>query len=70
MSEDRAPYSAAPRPSESIGACEWCGIVSHHLLRGECPACRRRVRRDAYVLDITSRVDVLHSDDARHGGSP
>lgn len=24
----------------NIGACEWCGVVSHHLDHGECPACR------------------------------
>jgi hypothetical protein len=25
---------------ECIGPCEWCGVVSHHLDRGECPQCR------------------------------
>lgn len=27
---------------ECIGRCEWCGVVDHHLLQGECPNCRRR----------------------------
>lgn len=28
----------AYRPVE-IGACEWCGLVSHRLVAGECPPC-------------------------------
>ncbi|ACL71512.1 hypothetical protein Tgr7_0414 [Thioalkalivibrio sulfidiphilus HL-EbGr7] len=27
---------------ESIGECEWCGLVDHHLVHGICPACRAR----------------------------
>lgn len=26
-----------------IGRCEWCGIVSHELIAGECPACRSKI---------------------------
>ena len=22
-----------------IGACEWCGIVDHHLVKGLCASC-------------------------------
>jgi len=32
----------AYRPVE-IGTCEWCGLVSHRLVMGECPDCRNRV---------------------------
>lgn len=28
------------RPVE-VGPCEWCGLVSHRLVVGECPACRK-----------------------------
>lgn len=31
------------RPVE-IGPCEWCGLVSHRLVAGECPACQRLTR--------------------------
>lgn len=27
---------------ERIGECEICGIVDHHLVRGECAQCRAR----------------------------
>lgn len=27
---------------ETIGRCEWCGLVDHHLVDGECPACREK----------------------------
>lgn len=23
-----------------IGPCEWCGLVSHRLVAGECPTCK------------------------------
>ncbi|OIO66910.1 MAG: hypothetical protein COS35_07435 [Zetaproteobacteria bacterium CG02_land_8_20_14_3_00_50_9] len=26
---------------ETIGRCELCGLIDHHLIDGECPACRR-----------------------------
>lgn len=29
----------AYRPIE-VGACEWCGLVSHQLVAGECPSCK------------------------------
>ena len=42
-----AVYSLAPeargyRPVE-IGLCEWCGLLDHHLVAGECPACAATV---------------------------
>lgn len=27
-------------PRETIGDCEWCGLVDHHLVKGECEYCR------------------------------
>jgi len=27
---------------ESVGVCEWCGLLSHHLVAGECPPCARK----------------------------
>ena len=36
---------------ERIGRCEVCGLVDHHLVGGECPACRRGAARAAEVLD-------------------
>ncbi|MCC5811179.1 MAG: hypothetical protein JJU06_12490 [Ectothiorhodospiraceae bacterium] len=34
----------AYRPVE-IGPCEWCGLVSHRLVAGECPSCAARCER-------------------------
>lgn len=25
---------------ETVGRCEWCGVVDHHLIDGECERCR------------------------------
>jgi|AntDeeMinimDraft_4_1070355.scaffolds.fasta_scaffold00260_9 predicted Zn-ribbon and HTH transcriptional regulator len=33
---DRKPVY---RPVE-VGPCEWCGLISHRLVAGECPACK------------------------------
>lgn len=33
---DRKPVY---RPVE-VGPCEWCGLVSHRLVAGECPSCK------------------------------
>ncbi|MEX2524467.1 MAG: hypothetical protein WD750_05885 [Gammaproteobacteria bacterium] len=30
----------ALRRNESIGRCEICGVVDHHLIEGACPLCR------------------------------
>lgn len=38
MSEERSRYT-----THSIGRCDWCGVVSHHLVAGECPACAEKV---------------------------
>lgn len=35
--DDRPLY----RPVET-GNCEWCGLVDHHLVAGECPSCIER----------------------------
>jgi len=36
---------------ETIGDCEVCGIVDHHLVSGECPRCRgkREAQERAYA---------------------
>lgn len=31
------------RTAETIGRREWCGIVDHHLVAGECEGCRAKV---------------------------
>lgn len=36
------PEARAYRPVE-IGLCEWCGLLDHHLVAGECPACAATV---------------------------
>lgn len=46
------------QPVERIGRCPWCGLVSHHLIAGECPECRARVQR------YTPRAVIRR---ARHG---
>lgn len=33
--EDNRPLYRA----HVVGSCEWCGLLSHHLVAGECPAC-------------------------------
>ncbi len=30
-----------------IGLCEWCGLVDHYLIDGECPRCATAVRNQA-----------------------
>jgi hypothetical protein len=30
--------------TETIGECEICGVVDHHLVEGLCPGCTARVR--------------------------
>lgn len=27
---------------ETVGPCDWCGVVDHHLVAGECPRCRHK----------------------------
>lgn len=39
------PWATAIEVKERIGECEICGIVDHHLVRGECPACRAKITR-------------------------
>lgn len=34
-----------PVPAAAIGECDWCGVIDHHLIEGECPACRERAGR-------------------------
>jgi hypothetical protein len=24
----------------TVGCCEWCGLLDHHLIDGECGSCR------------------------------
>ncbi len=35
------------RRHESIGRCELCGLVDHHLIKGVCPVCRDRFRPES-----------------------
>lgn len=35
------PWAAAIEV-KGVGRCEWCGLVDHDLVRGECPACRAK----------------------------
>lgn len=30
------------RPNPAIGECEWCGMLDHNLVAGECPRCRTK----------------------------
>lgn len=37
-----------------IGYCEWCGMLDHHLIDGECERCREKsqtLRFDPYDYD-------------------
>ena len=34
---------SSPNPLEAVGRCEWCGLVDHELVAGECSRCRERV---------------------------
>lgn len=43
--EPKVELALSYHPVETIGRCEWCGLVSHHLIAGECPTCRARVQR-------------------------
>lgn len=29
--------------TETIGICEWCGCMDHHLVHATCPSCLPRV---------------------------
>lgn len=33
-----------------IGACDWCALVDHHLVAGECPSCIERRAKVAEQL--------------------
>jgi hypothetical protein len=38
----RTPYGRPLYRPVEIGLCEWCGLVDHHLIAGECPRCANR----------------------------
>lgn len=47
-------------PPETIGRCEWCGLVSHHLIDGECPVCRElSVDATDAVLGLDGHCDLI-----------
>lgn len=46
----------------TIGACDWCGVVDHHLVEGECPTCRRRPRPVDDSAALGAEADVRHVD--------
>lgn len=61
---------------EAIGRCEWCGLVDHHLVGGECAACRRwartaadRVAPDEYAT-LGAEADVSHAIAGTARGEP
>lgn len=41
--------------THAVGQCEWCGIVDHHLIDGECVQCHKltRYRQAARVHRLT-----------------
>lgn len=41
---------------EQIGRCEWCGMVDHHLVRGECERCRVRTSAPARTPKLIFRT--------------
>ena len=49
LAADHVPGSKPRWVPVGIGPCEWCGLVDHHLVAGECPACREKVRRQQEV---------------------
>lgn len=46
------------------GDCEWCGLLSHQLVAGECPRCRDRFRLPQSVIREAARR--RHQEEARH----
>ncbi|MCS4503865.1 MarR family transcriptional regulator [Arhodomonas aquaeolei] len=39
---ERRPGRKPAWYAETVGACEWCGLVDHHLVAGECASCRAK----------------------------
>lgn len=45
---------------QSIGTCELCGEVDHHLVDGVCPGCRPKIRQVAAEVPLGAEADVSH----------
>lgn len=48
---------------EHIGYCEWCGLLDHHLIEGECAACRAKLGAAVVTDDDVALGD---ESDVRH----
>lgn len=61
----------AAAPAETIGVCELCGEVDHHLVEGVCPGCRPKIRQVAAEVPLGAEADVRHAlPGARLGDEP
>ncbi len=66
-------HGAAPStaPAETIGECELCGDVDHHLVEGVCPACRPLCVQVAAEVPLGAEADVSHAlPPVRPGSKP
>jgi hypothetical protein len=53
---------------ETIGRCDLCGVVDHHLIEGECPKCR--LKACASLIDADSPRQFCVATTSRvHGKS-
>lgn len=51
-----------------IGICEWCGLIDHHLVAGECAQCSARAGIAAHrdpVVDAANKHRDRTADAAR-----
>ncbi|MDX8402098.1 MAG: hypothetical protein R8K47_05650 [Mariprofundaceae bacterium] len=46
---------------EKIGRCDLCGLIDHHLIGGECPACHCRQAGGRSGANLRGRL-VIETD--------
>lgn len=47
--------------TESIGYCQWCGLLDHHLVYELCPQCANKTVMRGHDADQCGReADVSH----------
>ncbi len=48
-----------------IGVCEWCGLIDHHLVDGECARCHARAEAPACTTPYVERRRDKQAHDER-----
>lgn len=45
---------------KAIGNCEWCGVVDHNLVDGECQRCKQKVISCSKDKNNDNDVQLTH----------